>query len=81
MTSKQIEERMKKIQIKHDAAKKIRETLDEAREAYGAERWDEDCLEEEVLEMVGEQIEEEETSDGEDDEPASTDPASCTADD
>lgn len=41
--------------IVFDTAKKIRELLDEARKAYGAEAWDDDDKEAAVIELVTEE--------------------------
>jgi len=52
MTLKQIEEKQAQENVMYEAAKKIRLTLDEAREAYGAETWDENDMDSAVVEMV-----------------------------
>lgn len=44
----------KKIAIKFETARKIRELLDEARKAYGADAADEDDLESGIIELVTE---------------------------
>lgn len=58
MTGRQIEnlkeEAARKVAVKFDAAKAIRELLDAARKQYGADNWDNDGLENEVLELVSE---------------------------
>jgi hypothetical protein len=38
--------------VKYDIAAKIRELLDEARKAYGPTQWDEDDMENEILNLV-----------------------------
>ncbi len=58
MTIGQIEARQAMANVVFDTAKKIRELLDEAREAYGAEAWDDDAKQDEVIELVTEEIEE-----------------------
>ncbi len=58
MTTKQIEAKQMKANIVYDTAKAIRTLLDEAREAYGSEAWDDDCKQDEVLELVTEEIDE-----------------------
>ena len=40
-----------------DTAKEIRILLDRARESYGAEAWDDDSKQDEVLDLVTEEIE------------------------
>ena len=40
--------------VKHEVASKIRVLLDEARETYGADEWDEQDVEAAVLELVTE---------------------------
>ena len=59
MNSKQIEARMtqdqRKLTIKFEAAKQIREILDGARKAYGADDADMDDLESGILELVTEE--------------------------
>jgi hypothetical protein len=52
MTNKQIEARKAQAQVKFDIALKIRAILDEARKAYGATAWDDEDMENEVLELV-----------------------------
>ena len=52
MTVAQIEAKQMQSNVIFDAAKKIRETLDAAREAYGAQEWDDDAKEDETLELV-----------------------------
>lgn len=58
MTSKQIEKKMseeqKKVQIKFQAAMKIRDILDAAAKEYGSEASDDD-LESGILELVTEE--------------------------
>lgn len=46
------ENEAKRVAVKFEAAKTIREALDRAREAYGCEDWDESDLETEILELV-----------------------------
>ncbi len=54
MTLKQLEAAAAKQLLKYDTAKKIRSLLDTAKQAYGAEKWDEDNLAAEILELVTE---------------------------
>jgi len=44
----------RKLEAKVGAARRIRELLDTAREQFGADEWDENCIETEVLELVTE---------------------------
>lgn len=44
--------------IVFDTAIQIRALLDSARESYGAEAWDDDAKQDEVLELVTEEIDE-----------------------
>jgi hypothetical protein len=55
MTIEQITAKQARETVKYEAAKKIRAVLDEAREAYGAEAWDENDVQTEVLELVTEE--------------------------
>lgn len=56
MTIDQIHAVQAQTNVKYDLAKKIREILDAGAEHYGAEQWEEDSVESEVLELVtGEQ--------------------------
>lgn len=55
MTVEQISERQRRSDVEHETAKKIRALLDEAREAYGADAWDENEIESRVLELVTEE--------------------------
>lgn len=52
MSPAQIEGRKAREVIVFDAARDIRQLLNGAREAYGAEAWDADDLETRVLELV-----------------------------
>ena len=52
MTGEQIEGRRARQAIVFDTAKAIRVLLDDAREAYGADAWDDDAKQDEVLELV-----------------------------
>lgn len=52
MTVKQIEARQMRDNKKFELAKKIREMLDTARKEYGAQDWDDNDMETEVLELV-----------------------------
>lgn len=58
MTVKQIEAKQMQANIVFDTAKAIRKLLDDAREAYGAEAWDDDSKQDEVLELVTEEVDE-----------------------
>lgn len=55
MTLKQIEARQMKENVPFELAKKIRVLLDEARKAYGAAEWDDDGMEEKIVELVTEE--------------------------
>jgi hypothetical protein len=55
MSKAQIEGKQMQANIVFETAKKIRELLDAAREQYGAEAWDDDCKQDEVLELVTEE--------------------------
>jgi hypothetical protein len=54
----QIEAKQMQVNIVYDTAKKIRVLLNEARESYGAEQWDDDVKQDEVLELVTEETDE-----------------------
>lgn len=54
MTISEIEEKRMQENVKHEAAKEIRRILDEAREAFGADAWDENDVQSAVLELVTE---------------------------
>ena len=56
MTLAQIEAKQMQANIVFDAAKAIRKLLDDARIAYGAEAWDDDSKQDEVLELVTEEV-------------------------
>ncbi|MEI9936689.1 MAG: hypothetical protein WDO69_05645 [Pseudomonadota bacterium] len=56
MTVKQIEAKQMQTNIVFDTAKAIRKLLDEARTAYGAEAWDDDAKQDEVIELVTEEV-------------------------
>jgi hypothetical protein len=47
----------RKVEVKFATARSIRALLDAAREKYGAEEWDDNCLQDEVLELVTEEAE------------------------
>ena len=57
VTVVQIEAKQAMANIVFDTAKAIRKLLDDARAAYGAEAWDDDCKQDEVLELVTEEVE------------------------
>jgi hypothetical protein len=48
-------EKQARENVKFELAKQIRTILDEARKAYGGEDWDDECVEESVLELVSEE--------------------------
>ncbi len=56
MTSKQIEAKMAQEMLVFETAKKIRDLLDEARNAYGTSEWDDNDKEAQVLELVTEEV-------------------------
>ena len=58
MTVKQIEAKQMQSNIVFDTAKAVRKLLDEARAAYGAEAWDDDAKQDEVIELVTEEVDE-----------------------
>lgn len=58
MTIGQIEAKQAMANVIFDTAKAIRKLLDDAREAFGAEAWDDDCKQDEVLELVTEEVSE-----------------------
>ncbi len=59
MTSKEISKVLDKAltreKIKHETAIAIRDLLEAARKKYGAEAWDDDSVEQAVLELVTEE--------------------------
>jgi hypothetical protein len=59
VTSKQIETHQaaeaRRVELRFGTAQKIREMLDDARKQYGAEEWDSNDLESEVLNLVTEE--------------------------
>ncbi|MEI9951850.1 MAG: hypothetical protein WDO74_23425 [Pseudomonadota bacterium] len=55
MTVAQIEAKQMQANIVFDTAKAIRRLLDDARAAYGAEAWDDDSKQDEVIELVTEE--------------------------
>jgi len=57
VTVGQIEAKQAMANLIFDTAKEIRILLDRAREAYGTEAWDDDCKQDEVLELVTEEVE------------------------
>lgn len=58
MTPAQIESRKAKEVIVFDTARDIRQLLNGAREAYGADAWDADSLDDRVIELVTEDVDE-----------------------
>jgi hypothetical protein len=58
VTVKQIEAKQAMANIVFDTAKAIRTLLHEARTAYGAEAWDDDAKQDEVIELVTEEVDE-----------------------
>lgn len=55
MTTAAISRKQQQAQVPYEAAKQIRALLDEARNAYGAQDWDDEGIEERVLELVTEE--------------------------
>ncbi len=55
MTVAQIEAKQMQANIVFDTAKAIRRLLDDARAEYGAEAWDDDSKQDEVIELVTEE--------------------------
>lgn len=55
MTVAQIEAKQMQAKVVYETAKAIRKLLDDAREAFGAKAWDDDCKQDEVLELVTEE--------------------------
>lgn len=51
MTTKEIAVKQTKANVKYEAAKKIRQLLDEAKKEYGAD-WDDDDIESQIIELV-----------------------------
>jgi len=54
MTIKGINQKQAQQSVKFEVAKRIRELLDVARKEYGADEWDGDEVENEVVELVTE---------------------------
>jgi hypothetical protein len=52
VTTKQIEASRVKANIKFELAKQIRDLLDAARKDFGAQDWDDNDMENEILELV-----------------------------
>jgi hypothetical protein len=57
VTPAQIDAKAQRSIVVHTAAKDIRVILDEAREAYGPEAFDEDSAQDTILELVTEEVE------------------------
>lgn len=59
MTTKQIQTKLEaeqnKVQAKYEAAMAIRAILDAAKKKIGAEQWDDEGIESEIIEMVTEE--------------------------
>jgi hypothetical protein len=52
MKLKTIMEKQERENAKFEVAKKMRLMLDEARNAYGDQQWDDDCVENEIADLV-----------------------------
>ncbi len=58
MTTEQIDAVLARESIKYEAAKAIREVLDKARAKFGAEAWDDNSVQDDVLNLVTEEVDE-----------------------
>ncbi len=55
MSVEDISKAQGKANVKYELAKQIRQLLDEARRIYGSQEWDDDDLENEILELISQE--------------------------
>jgi hypothetical protein len=52
MTANAISKKQTQAQIPYEVARQIRELLDAARKSYGSQAWDEEAVEDQVIDLV-----------------------------